>query len=194
MKAGVAMDPEHDGAQGRTREAVAPAIGMSQAQWGRLKHIGDKAADGDEAAVEVLDEIDAGAGTSAVADTRHSLGSPTGERRGGARSLVTPLPYAALMDDLDDVEALVSLPPGDIPGLPLRPAWMDEGACLGMDPEDFYPERPVAKAAVAAAREVCARCPVAEPCLEWALEHDEAGVWAGTTEAQRQAMRRRAAA
>ena len=41
-----------------------------------------------------------------------------------------------------------------------------------------------------AARVVCGRCAVREMCLAYALEHKEAGIWGGTTEEERKAMRR----
>lgn len=70
------------------------------------------------------------------------------------------------------------------------PAWHTEAACAGQDTDDFYPERDGAMAAIHAARAVCAGCPVAEPCLAWALAHDEPGIWAGTTANDRQRIRR----
>lgn len=36
----------------------------------------------------------------------------------------------------------------------------------------------------------CARCPVRDACLEWALDHDEVGVWGGTSQIARTAIRR----
>ena len=43
---------------------------------------------------------------------------------------------------------------------------------------------------VARAKAVCAGCPVREACLEFALANDERwGVWGGTSERQRRAMR-----
>lgn len=36
----------------------------------------------------------------------------------------------------------------------------------------------------------CARCPLMDACLEWALHRERWGYWAGTTEHQRQAIRR----
>ena len=40
-----------------------------------------------------------------------------------------------------------------------------------------------------AARQVCLRCPVIRECLSWALTHDEPGVWAATTPADRTRLR-----
>ena len=40
------------------------------------------------------------------------------------------------------------------------------------------------------ARQVCQRCPAQEPCLRWALDRGVAfGIWGGTTEDERRAMR-----
>lgn len=38
--------------------------------------------------------------------------------------------------------------------------------------------------------EVCAGCPVREPCLQWALHHEGEGYQGGTSPAQRKRMRR----
>ena len=44
------------------------------------------------------------------------------------------------------------------------------------------------------AKAVCRRCPVVEPCLQWALESgQDAGVWGGLTEDERRALKRRTA-
>lgn len=68
--AGIANLPGHESVSvetnshaGRTKNVVAPAVGLSPAQWMRLKHIGDRAQEGDEAAVEVMEEIERGAQT-----------------------------------------------------------------------------------------------------------------------------------
>ena len=61
--------------------------------------------------------------------------------------------------------------------------------CFRLNPELFFPKGgggvpPAAKAA-------CAACPFLEGCLAYALTHVEAGIWAGTTEEQRQQLRTR---
>ena len=60
--------------------------------------------------------------------------------------------------------------------------WRDDAACIGVDPEAFYPighSREAAAVAQAAIR-VCARCPVTDRCAEFAEDHAGAtGVWAG---------------
>lgn len=67
--------------------------------------------------------------------------------------------------------------------------WQSRAACLGMDPGIFFP---VTDAEADEVKAICARCPVAEECLEFALDtrqHD--GVWGGLTEAERRRLRRR---
>jgi hypothetical protein len=44
----------------RTAHAVGEGIGVSSAQWQRLKHIGDRAAQGDPEAQEAMSDIDRG--------------------------------------------------------------------------------------------------------------------------------------
>lgn len=79
-----------------------------------------------------------------------------------------------------------------------RPAWHERAACLGLGPELFYPEsertdgRQARPADYAAARALCAGCPVREPCAQ-AGEHEPAGMWGGVTLAERRARRRRLA-
>jgi WhiB family redox-sensing transcriptional regulator len=70
--------------------------------------------------------------------------------------------------------------------------WRDQAACCDIDPELFFPIGNVGPALVqiGQAKQVCARCPVRVPCLEWALESgQEAGVWGGTSEDERRALR-----
>ena len=44
---------------------------------------------------------------------------------------------------------------------------------------------------ISQAKQVCAGCPVRAPCLEWAPRSgQEAGVWGGTSEDERRALRR----
>lgn len=76
--------------------------------------------------------------------------------------------------------------------LPLQETyeWQYDGLCRSVDPEDFFSpeaERGVPKARrEAAAKALCARCPVIEQCREHALAVREPyGVWGGLTEAER---------
>jgi hypothetical protein len=49
-------------------------------------------------------------------------------------------------------------------------------------------ERPV-PGDVNAARRVCLSCPVRAACLEWAVHHEDRGVWAALTKAQLRKLR-----
>ena len=71
--------------------------------------------------------------------------------------------------------------------IPARPAWMARAACRGMDSATFFPSR---GEAADEARAVCDGCPVAGPCLSYAVAEDLEGVWAGTSKRERRGMRR----
>jgi WhiB family redox-sensing transcriptional regulator len=81
-----------------------------------------------------------------------------------------------------------------------RPGWHDDAACRtgtirqrramhklffgGQGDHDQI-------ARITAAKAVCARCPVRVNCLEWAIADPHlVGIWGGTTEAERERMRR----
>lgn len=66
-----------------------------------------------------------------------------------------------------------------------RPEFFTKAACVGEDPELFYPH-PSATAERELARAICAGCPVRNDCLEWAIEHNEReGIWGGLLKAER---------
>lgn len=71
--------------------------------------------------------------------------------------------------------------------------WRDRGACLGADPELFFPvgDGNPAITQIAIAKHVCQRCPVQRACLDWALAAGVEGVWGGTDDAERRLLRRR---
>jgi WhiB family transcriptional regulator, redox-sensing transcriptional regulator len=73
--------------------------------------------------------------------------------------------------------------------------WLDQAACRHCDPELFFPPAEFGAAGrdrIAAAKQVCRRCPVQATCLSWALDTgQEAGIWGGTTELERRQLRRR---
>ena len=61
--------------------------------------------------------------------------------------------------------------------------WMAHGNCNNHPPAVFFPSDGVG---VEVAKEICASCPVKEPCLEYAIEHRvDHGVWGGASERQR---------
>ncbi|GGT43588.1 WhiB family transcriptional regulator [Streptomyces purpureus] len=66
--------------------------------------------------------------------------------------------------------------------------WKADGRCREVDPDLFFPE--VGTGQSSAAKAVCLSCEVRLECLEYALTHGEQGVWGGTTEGQRRAIRR----
>lgn len=75
-----------------------------------------------------------------------------------------------------------------------KPDWRERAACRGTDTEAFYlPDRmraAKARAHEAAAKAICADCPVMWQCRDWALRTNEQwGVWGGLTSAERNAIR-----
>jgi hypothetical protein len=74
--------------------------------------------------------------------------------------------------------------------------WRQRAACQapGVDPELFFPVGDFGPALpqAAAAKRVCARCPVRASCLAWALRGGEQdGIWGGTTPGERRRLRAR---
>ncbi|MFF8637039.1 WhiB family transcriptional regulator [Streptomyces pilosus] len=75
--------------------------------------------------------------------------------------------------------------------------WRSSAACRTEDPDLFFPIGTSGPAVMQTeqAKAVCRRCPVQEQCLEWALETGQSiGVWGGTSETERRALKRRIAA
>ncbi|MFI6132673.1 WhiB family transcriptional regulator [Micromonospora sp. NPDC051141] len=76
------------------------------------------------------------------------------------------------------------------------PGWLEEAcstpACRGYDTELFFP-RTESSWMVRRAKDVCARCPLLDPCLEWAMRQPVGkldGIWGGTTPRERLKLRR----
>jgi len=65
---------------------------------------------------------------------------------------------------------------------------LSEGSCVGLSTELFFPETGVN--ASATIKKMCANCPVAKACLEYALHVEVEGIWAGTGVVTRQKLRR----
>ena len=66
--------------------------------------------------------------------------------------------------------------------------WMAEGKCRDVAPETFFPNDGVG---VIQAQRICATCPVATQCLEYALaNHIDHGVWGGKSERERRRILR----
>jgi WhiB family transcriptional regulator, redox-sensing transcriptional regulator len=73
-------------------------------------------------------------------------------------------------------------------------AWVELGACRepSVDPELFFPVSDSGPAArqIAAAKAICAACPVVAQCRDWAVQAGEpAGIWGGTTPEERRLAR-----
>ena len=66
-------------------------------------------------------------------------------------------------------------------------AWRQQARCRGVDPAIFYPVSDEDESLEA--KEICAECPVREPCLEYALTvREKHGVWGGRTERERRRL------
>ncbi|HZT67812.1 MAG TPA: WhiB family transcriptional regulator [Acidimicrobiales bacterium] len=92
--------------------------------------------------------------------------------------------HSRRVDELErEVTAYLSEygPPGD--------EWRQRGACLGVDPSVFFPER---GEATLQAQIICAECPVRVECLTWSIvTRERQGVWGGVAERTRRLLRRR---
>lgn len=72
-----------------------------------------------------------------------------------------------------------------------REQWRAWSACRGMDVEIFFPDILTERTA-APAKVICGNCPVRQPCLDYAVSITTCqGIWAGTTEKERERLRRR---
>jgi hypothetical protein len=72
--------------------------------------------------------------------------------------------------------------------------WRAYRACTIENAELFFPvgDSALARAQAEQAKQVCRRCPVAEWCLQWALEtRQDSGVWGGLSEDDRRRIHRR---
>jgi len=71
--------------------------------------------------------------------------------------------------------------------------WHQEGWCYGHNNDVMYPDTNAGQKEIKKACELL--CPVQTECLNSALERDERwGVWGGTTERERERIRRKAKA
>lgn len=74
---------------------------------------------------------------------------------------------------------------------PSPAGWMSQGACQGEDPEIFFPIATTGPALdqISAAKAICRRCAVRQPCLSYAAATMQDGIWGGTTRDERRALR-----
>lgn len=74
------------------------------------------------------------------------------------------------------------------------PFWYLDAACKGLAEQGDDPWFDLAPGAEQVAKQVCGRCPVASPCLDYALRHRLGyGIWGGTNPQERLELRRKAA-
>lgn len=68
--------------------------------------------------------------------------------------------------------------------------WQDQAACVGTDPDLFFPEKRGPNNTVEA-KKICAGCPVRVPCGEHGVRHETFGVWGGMSGRELRRERRR---
>ena len=69
-----------------------------------------------------------------------------------------------------------------------EPEWMPKAACRDSGVSAYFPAR---GESAAFAKATCAGCPVCADCLQYALDDPELhGIWGGTSERERRALRR----
>lgn len=74
--------------------------------------------------------------------------------------------------------------------------WRHYALCRNEDPELFFPvgTSGAAQTQIAAAKSICAKCDYTNECLSLALESgQDAGVWGGTSEEERRALKKKIA-
>jgi WhiB family redox-sensing transcriptional regulator len=65
----------------------------------------------------------------------------------------------------------------------VRPEWWGQAACAGVGPSVFFDPTPDAEEA---AKAICGQCPVAGPCLAWAIEQGlDVGILGGMNPGER---------
>lgn len=68
--------------------------------------------------------------------------------------------------------------------------WRAFALCAQTDPDSFFPDK---GGSTRQAKKVCAKCPVSDDCLEWALAKNERfGIWGGKSERERREIARNA--
>ncbi len=75
--------------------------------------------------------------------------------------------------------------------------WRRRAICRDTDPDVFFPVGTTGYALlqIDKAKGICAQCPVAIDCLDYALEtNQDSGIWGGTSEDERRVLRRQFAA
>ena len=77
----------------------------------------------------------------------------------------------------------------------VQAAWREDALCAQMvreglaDPDWWFPEQHKPSELRDIARSICLRCPVKEPCLDWAVKLPELhGIWGGLSVKQRRSI------
>lgn len=70
------------------------------------------------------------------------------------------------------------------------PTKFENPNCYGTDAESFFPEATHTTENEAAKR-ICSNCDHISECLEWALHHEDSGIWGGMTARDRGRLRSR---
>jgi WhiB family redox-sensing transcriptional regulator len=72
--------------------------------------------------------------------------------------------------------------------LDLTEDWRHDAACIGVDPDVFFPAEGMSEAR---AKAICAGCRVRDECLAYSIEtRMDSGVWGGLTGPERRMVRR----
>jgi len=67
--------------------------------------------------------------------------------------------------------------------------WRKQAACKNLPTEWWFPDVG-GEGEMKKAVEVCKSCPVKEPCLDWAIAHEDHGIWGATTPLERKRLRK----
>lgn len=65
--------------------------------------------------------------------------------------------------------------------------WMKQASCANEERDLWFPQ---VGGASRVARMICAGCPVKNECLDYALKHEEFGIWGGMSAEERNRYRR----
>jgi WhiB family redox-sensing transcriptional regulator len=67
---------------------------------------------------------------------------------------------------------------------------LTRGLCREVGVELFFPDGAGDADIYSFARKICSGCVVRQECLEWAIKHEDHGMWGGTTPTERKKLRR----
>ena len=66
----------------------------------------------------------------------------------------------------------------------------DGAACIGLDPELFFPTNNISPTIEDLLKKTCLRCPIFDACLDYSLKVKVDGWWAGTSDKERVQLRK----